>query len=60
MTTFPLLSTLWLVPLAGAVVSIIVPPRWRRLAKWLGLAVAVAVLALAIVITAGFNTRGAP
>jgi NADH-quinone oxidoreductase subunit M len=60
MNSVPWLSTLWLVPLAGAVVVIIVPPQWRRLAKWVGLAVAVAVLALAIVITAGFDTGGAP
>jgi NADH-quinone oxidoreductase subunit M len=57
----PWLSALWLVPLAGAVVTIIVPPQWRQAAKWVGLAVAVAVLALAIVITAGFDrTATAP
>lgn len=59
MTTFPWLSALWLVPLAGAVVVIVVPPAGRQLAKWLGLAVATAVLALSIVITAGFKTGGA-
>jgi NADH-quinone oxidoreductase subunit M len=56
MNSFPWLSALWLVPLAGAVVVIVMPPRWRQLAKWAGLAVAVAVLALAIVITGGFDS----
>jgi NADH-quinone oxidoreductase subunit M len=59
-STFPWLSVLWLVPLAGALVVIVTPPQWRQLAKWIGLAVAVAVLALAIVITARFKTGGAP
>jgi NADH-quinone oxidoreductase subunit M len=59
MTTFPWLSVLWLVPLAGALLVIAVPPTWRQFAKWLGLAVAAAVLALSIVITVGFNTGGA-
>jgi NADH-quinone oxidoreductase subunit M len=57
--SFPWLSVLWLLPLAGAVVAIVVPPGWRQLAKWLGLAVAVAVLVIAIVITARFHTGGA-
>ncbi len=58
--SFPWLSLLWLLPLAGAVVVIVVPPRWREPAKWLGLAVAVAVLVVAVVITAGFHSGGAP
>src|SRR5215813_5164976 len=55
MNSGPWLSALWLVPLAGAAVAIIVPPQWRQFAKWVGLAVAVAVLALAMAITAGFD-----
>jgi NADH-quinone oxidoreductase subunit M len=55
MNSVPWLSALWLVPLAGAAVAIIVPPQWRQFAKWVGLAVAVAVLALAVAITAGFD-----
>jgi len=59
-SAFPWLSVLWLVPLAGAVLVITVPPAWRQFAKWLGLAAALVVLAVAIVITTGFDTGGAP
>ncbi|BBZ09983.1 NADH-quinone oxidoreductase subunit M [Mycobacterium branderi] len=59
MVSFPWLSLLWLLPLAGAVLVIVMPPSWRQFAKWLGLVVAVAVLAVSIVITAGFDTTGA-
>ncbi len=55
----PWLSVLWLLPLAGALVVIVVPPAGRQLAKWLGLAVAVAVLVVSIVITARFYPGGA-
>ncbi|ORW10135.1 NADH-quinone oxidoreductase subunit M [Mycobacterium kyorinense] len=59
MVSFPWLSLLWLLPLAGAVLVIVMPPGWRQFAKWFGLVVAVAVLAVSIVITAGFDTTGA-
>ena len=58
--TFPWLSTLWLVPLAGAAVIIAMPGRQRQLAKWLGLTVALAVLAVSMVVTVGFHPGGAP
>jgi NADH-quinone oxidoreductase subunit M len=58
--TFPWLSTLWLVPLAGAAVIIAMPGRQRQLAKWLGLTVALAVLAVSIAVTVGFHDGGAP
>ncbi|BBY07622.1 NADH-quinone oxidoreductase subunit M [Mycobacterium noviomagense] len=57
-SSFPWLSVLWLVPLVGAGLAIIVPPAWRQFAKWLGLTVAVAVLALAVIITVGFRPGG--
>ncbi len=60
MTTFAWLSVLWLVPLAGAILVIVLPGTRRQFAKWLGLAVAVAVLVVAIVISTGFNPGGAP
>ncbi len=60
MNSVPWLSVLWLLPLAGAVLIIVLPGRQLGLAKWLGLAVALAVLAVSIVITAGFHTNGAP
>ncbi|CEZ95349.1 NADH dehydrogenase subunit M [Mycobacterium tuberculosis] len=34
MNNVPWLSVLWLVPLAGAVLIILLPPGRRRLAKW--------------------------
>ncbi|MBV9319526.1 MAG: NADH-quinone oxidoreductase subunit M [Mycobacterium sp.] len=60
MNTVPWLSTLWLVPLAGAVVIIALPGSQRLLAKWLGLIVALVVLAVSIVVTVGFHPGGAP
>ncbi|HXZ71504.1 MAG TPA: NADH-quinone oxidoreductase subunit M [Streptosporangiaceae bacterium] len=60
MNSVPWLSVLWLVPLGGAALVIAVPPTWRQFAKWLGLVVAVAVLAVAIVLSIGFNPGGAP
>jgi NADH-quinone oxidoreductase subunit M len=56
----PWLSVLWLVPLAGSVLTILLPPGLRQLAKWTGLVVSVLVLAVAIVVTSGFKTSGAP
>ncbi|HZC52563.1 MAG TPA: NADH-quinone oxidoreductase subunit M, partial [Mycobacterium sp.] len=51
----PWLSVLWLVPLAGAVLIILMPPGLRRLAKWSGLVVSVATLAVSVVIAVGFK-----
>ncbi|WP_454561361.1 NADH-quinone oxidoreductase subunit M [Mycobacterium haemophilum] len=59
MNNMPWLSVLWLVPLAGSVLIILLPAGLRQLAKWTGLAVSVLVLAVAIIITAGFKTGGA-
>ncbi len=58
MNSVPWLSILWLVPLAGAALVILLPPGLRRLAKWTGLVFSVATLAVAIVVTAGFKTGG--
>ncbi|MBW0012899.1 NADH-quinone oxidoreductase subunit M [Mycobacterium sp.] len=55
----PWLSVLWLVPLAGSVLIILLPPGMRQLAKWTGLVFGVLTLAVAIVVTAGFKTGGA-
>ncbi|WP_197283690.1 NADH-quinone oxidoreductase subunit M [Mycobacterium sp. Marseille-P9652] len=59
MSNVPWLSVLWLVPLAGAVLIILLPPAARGLAKWAGLVFGVLTLAVAIVVTAGFKTGGA-
>ncbi len=55
----PWLSVLWLVPLAGSVLIILMPPGLRQLAKWAGLVFGVLTLAVAVVITVGFKTGGA-
>jgi NADH-quinone oxidoreductase subunit M len=57
-TNLPWLSILWLVPLAGSVLIILLPPGFAKAAKWTGLAVSVVVLGVSIVITAGFDTTG--
>jgi NADH-quinone oxidoreductase subunit M len=58
MNGFPWLTALWLLPLVGSVVIIAVPPGRRQLAKWLGVTVSVAVLALSIALAMGFKTGG--
>ena len=54
----PWLSVLWLVPLVGSVLVILMPPGLRQLAKWTGLIFGVLTLAVAIVVTLGFKTGG--
>ena len=56
----PWLSVLWLVPLAGSIIIILMPPGLRQLAKWTGVVVSVLTLAVALVVTLGFKTGGAP
>lgn len=55
-TNLPWLSLLWLAPLVGAGLVIMLPAGAARLAKWTGLLVSLATLAVAIVVTAGFDT----
>ena len=55
-----MLSVLWLLPLAGAVITIALPGQQRQLAKWVGLVFALVVLALSIVLAAKFQPGGAP
>ena len=57
-SSFPWLTVLWLVPLVGAVVIIVLPPGARQLARWLGVTASVAVLALSIALAVGFKTGG--
>ncbi|MEA2202460.1 MAG: NADH-quinone oxidoreductase subunit [Solirubrobacteraceae bacterium] len=59
MSSVPFLSALWLIPLAGAVVTIALPGQQRQLAKWVGLIVALVVLAVSIVMTAQFQPGAA-
>ncbi len=58
MVTLPWLSVLWLLPLVGAVVIILIPAGGRQFAKWLGVAVSVAVLALSIALAVAFKAGG--
>ncbi len=59
-SNFPWLSVLWLVPLAGSVLIILMPPSLRQVAKWAGVIVSVLTLVVAIVVALGFKTGGAP
>jgi NADH-quinone oxidoreductase subunit M len=54
----PWLSVLWLLPAAGTAVIMLLPPAQRALAKWVGLIVSVAVLAVAVVLAIAFDTGG--
>jgi NADH-quinone oxidoreductase subunit M len=58
-TTIPWLTILWLLPVAGAVVIMLLPPAQRALARWVALVVSVAVLAVAIVLAISFDAGGA-
>ncbi|MEZ0351031.1 NADH-quinone oxidoreductase subunit M [Mycobacterium sp. pR1184] len=60
MTNVPWLSVLWLVPLAGSILIILMPPGLRQLAKWTGVVVSILTLAVALVVAIGFKTGGAP
>ncbi len=59
MAGFDWLSLLWLLPLAGAALVIMLPAGQRQLAKWTGLLVSLAVLAVAVVVTVGFDSTAA-
>lgn len=56
----PWLTILWLTPAVGAVLTLLLPPSKRDLAKYVGLAVAVVVLAVAVLITLEFQPGGDP
>lgn len=59
MTTIPWLTVLWAVPMVGAAVVILLPAAQQVLAKWLALAISVAVLILALGLAVGFDPAGA-
>jgi len=56
----PWLSILWLVPLAGAVVTVLLPPARRQEARWVGLIFAVATFVVSVVVAANFRAGGPP
>lgn len=59
MTTIPWLTLLWAIPVLGAAVIIVLPASLRQFAKYAGLVVALAVLALALVLAVRFQPGGA-
>ncbi|MFF0494201.1 NADH-quinone oxidoreductase subunit M [Nocardia sp. NPDC004068] len=58
MNEFPWLTTLWVLPLAGAVAVMVVPAAQRLLARALGLAVAMATLVVGVVVAVRFEPGG--
>jgi len=58
--TLPWLSILWLLPLVGSLLIVLMPAEVEKLAKWVGLFISVLVLLVAVIITAGFKVGGAP
>lgn len=57
-TDFPLLSVLWALPILGALAIVLLPASMRIAAKYTGLAVSLAVLALAILLAVRFDPAG--
>jgi NADH-quinone oxidoreductase subunit M len=57
--SIPWLTVLWAIPLVGAAVIIVLPAAARRFAKYAGIAVALAVLAVAVVLAVRFDPAGA-
>ena len=57
-TSFPWLSVLWALPTIAAVVIILLPGSMRTAAKYVGLAVSLGVLAVAVVLAVGFDPAG--
>ncbi|WP_046320485.1 NADH-quinone oxidoreductase subunit M [Mycobacterium sp. UM_Kg1] len=55
-TSVPWLSLLWLLPLVGAGLVIVLPASRPGLAKYTGLLVSLATLGVAVVVTVGFDT----
>jgi NADH-quinone oxidoreductase subunit M len=49
---------LWLVPLAGSVLIILLPPGLRQAAKWTGVVVSILTLAVSLVVATGFKAGG--
>jgi len=58
MTNFPWLTLLWAIPVVGAAVIIVLPASLRQFAKYAGLFVALAVLALVLLLAVRFNPAG--
>ncbi|CAJ1584524.1 NADH-quinone oxidoreductase subunit M [[Mycobacterium] wendilense] len=59
MTDFPILTVLWAVPMVGAALIIVLPAQLQRFAKLAGVAVSLAVLAIAVLLVVQFDPAGA-
>ncbi|WP_280265956.1 NADH-quinone oxidoreductase subunit M [Nocardia wallacei] len=59
MSEFPWLTTLWVLPLVGALLVLVLPSGWRTLARSTGLLVSVATLVVGIVVAVRFEPGGA-
>ena len=57
-TSIPWLTVLWAVPMVGAAVVILLPASQRALAKWLSLAISIAVLAVTVLLAVRFEPGG--
>lgn len=57
-TSFPWLTVLWAVPMVGAAVVILLPASQRAVAKWLSLAISIAVLAITVLLAVRFQPGG--
>ncbi len=58
MTSIPWLTVLWAVPMVGAALVMLLPAAQRALAKWVALAVSLAVLAVTAVLAVRFDPGG--
>lgn len=57
--TIPWLTILWAIPLVGAAIIILLPAAARQFAKYAGIAVSLAVLAVALALAVQFDPAGA-
>ncbi|NTY63050.1 proton-conducting transporter membrane subunit, partial [Mycolicibacterium sphagni] len=58
MTNVPWLTVLWAIPVVGAAVIIVLPASLRHVAKYAGVAVSLAVLALSLLLAVRFDPAG--
>ncbi|MCW4353720.1 NADH-quinone oxidoreductase subunit M [Hoyosella sp. YIM 151337] len=58
MTNFPWLTALWLAPVAGAIVVMLLPAQARQAAKGVALAASLVVFGISLILVAGFEPGG--
>ncbi|WP_027331686.1 NADH-quinone oxidoreductase subunit M [Mycolicibacterium tusciae] len=57
-TSLPWLTVLWVVPMVGAAVVILLPASLRAASKWLALVISVVVLAITVLLAVNFDPGG--